>query len=99
MSLRGKSESRFGKREPDFLPVVRLKCCASGGGLGGLCLAVGLSRYAHIKVDVYEAADLYKEFGAGVVIWSRTWRILELMGLADDFAKVAHAPPESSIGV
>lgn len=70
----------------------------SGGGISGLCLGVALSRYPHIKVDVYEATSQFKEIGAGVMIWARTWRILELMGLAEDFAKVAHAPPDGSMG-
>ncbi|KII92414.1 hypothetical protein PLICRDRAFT_103799 [Plicaturopsis crispa FD-325 SS-3] len=33
------------------------------------------------------------------MIWERTWRILELMGLAPDFSKIAHAPPDGSTGV
>ncbi|KXN91079.1 Salicylate hydroxylase [Leucoagaricus sp. SymC.cos] len=71
----------------------------SGGGISGLCLGVALSRYPHIKVDVYEATGQFKEIGAGVMIWARTWRILELMGLAENFSKVAHAPPDGSMGV
>ena len=70
----------------------------SGGGIGGLCLAVALSRYPDIKVDVYEAAEQFKEIGAGVMIWSKTWRILELLGMATDASKVAHCPPDSSPG-
>lgn len=70
----------------------------SGGGISGLCLAVALSKFADIDVQVYEAAQRFKEIGAGVMIWSRTWRILELMGLADDFSKIAHAPPDGSPG-
>ena len=33
------------------------------------------------------------------MIWTRTWKIFELMNLADDFSRVAHAPPDGSIGV
>lgn len=70
----------------------------SGGGISGLCLAVALSRYEDIDVHVYEAAQRFREIGAGVMIWTRTWIILELMGLADEFSKIAHAPPDGSIG-
>ncbi len=70
----------------------------SGGGISGLCLAVALSKFPNIDVQIYEAAERFKEIGAGVMIWSRTWRILELMGLADDFSKIAHAPPDGSLG-
>ncbi|KAF9453996.1 FAD/NAD(P)-binding domain-containing protein [Macrolepiota fuliginosa MF-IS2] len=80
-------------------PSRKIRVAICGGGISGLCLGVALSRYSHIKVDVYEAAGQFKEIGAGVMIWARTWRILELMGLAEDFAKVAHAPPDGSMGV
>lgn len=59
---------------------------------------MSLSKFPDIDVQVYEAAQRFKEIGAGVMIWSRTWRILELMGLADDFSKIAHAPPDGSLG-
>jgi salicylate hydroxylase len=32
------------------------------------------------------------------MIWSRTWRILELLGLASAFSAVAHAPPDGALG-
>lgn len=67
---------------------------ASGGGIGGLTLAVALSRYQDIQVDVYEAAGQFKEIGAGVMIWARTWEILSMLGMAEGFARIAHAPPD-----
>lgn len=70
----------------------------SGGGIGGLCLAVSLSRHAHLDVNLYESAGQFKEIGAGVMIWARTWRILEKMGLAPEFSKIAHAPPTGAQG-
>ncbi|KAK7005713.1 RNA helicase [Favolaschia claudopus] len=69
-----------------------------GGGIGGLCLAVALSKYAHIQVDVYEGAGRFKEIGAGVMIWNRTWRILELLGLAEQFEKVLDITPSPEVG-
>ncbi|KAH8119270.1 FAD/NAD-binding domain-containing protein [Phellopilus nigrolimitatus] len=82
------------------MPVNRPKFSIAicGGGISGLCLAVALSKYSDIEVLVYEAAERFKEIGAGVMIWTKTWTILELMGLADDFSKIAHAPPDGSIG-
>lgn len=70
----------------------------SGGGISGLCLAVALSKYHDIQVDVYEASGRFREIGAGVMIWQKTWRILEIMGLAPEFSRIAHAPPDGSIG-
>ncbi|KAF8829058.1 hypothetical protein HHX47_DHR3001151 [Lentinula edodes] len=75
-----------------FVPI-------SGGGISGLCLAVALSRCPNIQVQVYEATDRFKEIGAGVMIWARTWKILELLGLGSAFSKIAHSPPDGSIGM
>ncbi|KAF9010481.1 FAD/NAD-P-binding domain-containing protein [Cyathus striatus] len=80
-------------------PRQTLRIAICGGGIGGLCLALALSRHAHLQVDIYEATQRFKEIGAGVMIWSRTWRILELMGLAPAFSLVAHASPDGSMGV
>ncbi|KAF9070110.1 FAD/NAD-binding domain-containing protein [Rhodocollybia butyracea] len=75
----------------------KLKVAICGGGVSGLFLAVALSRCAGIQVDVYEAADQFKEIGAGIMIWARTWWILESLGLGPAFSKIAHAPPDGSI--
>ncbi|TFK44427.1 FAD/NAD-P-binding domain-containing protein [Crucibulum laeve] len=77
----------------------KLRVAICGGGISGLCLALALARYSHVQVDLYEATDRFKEIGAGVMIWSRTWEILNLMGLADAFSRIAHAPPNGSIGI
>ena len=70
-----------------------LKQSYSGGGISGLCLAVALSRSNDIQVRVYEAAQQFKEIGAGVMIWSRTWTILSELGLEEDFARIATWTP------
>ncbi|KAJ7772572.1 FAD/NAD-P-binding domain-containing protein [Mycena maculata] len=80
-----------------YTPKLRVAIC--GGGIGGLCLAVPLSKQAHLQVDVYEAAGRFTEIGAGLMIWSRTWRIFELLGLAADFAKVADSEPNPDVGI
>lgn len=66
----------------------------SGGGIGGLCLAVALSRYPDIQVNLYEAAARFKEIGAGVTMWARTWEILAALGLQTKLAEIAHASPD-----
>ncbi|KAJ7593998.1 FAD/NAD-P-binding domain-containing protein [Mycena floridula] len=70
-----------------------------GGGISGLATAVALAKYPNIQVDVYEAAERFKEIGAGVMLWSRTWKVLQQMGLADQFSKIANTPPTGSMGV
>ena len=47
----------------------------SGGGVGGLTLAVALSKYPDIEVEVFEAARHFTEIGAGVGIWRRGFRV------------------------
>ncbi|KAF7428286.1 hypothetical protein PC9H_007507 [Pleurotus ostreatus] len=83
----------------DGLPRARIRVAICGGGISGLCLAVALSKASNVEVNVYESAQRFSEIGAGVMIWSRTWRILEQMGLADAFSRIAHAPPDGSMGI
>ncbi|KAL4266019.1 FAD/NAD(P)-binding domain superfamily protein [Pleurotus pulmonarius] len=83
----------------DGLPRARIRVAICGGGISGLCLAVALSKASNVEVNVYESAQRFSEIGAGVMIWSRTWRILEQMGLADAFSRIAHAPPNGSMGI
>ena len=64
-----------------------------GGGIGGLVLALGLLKYDHIDVHVYEAAHTFGEIGAGVAIGPNAERALKLIGphAWDAFKK--HATP------
>ncbi|KAG1818991.1 salicylate hydroxylase [Suillus subaureus] len=59
-------------------PKFRIAIC--GGGVGGLTLAVALSRYPDIVVDVYEAAQSFYEVGAGIGIWPRAFKVLRKLG-------------------
>lgn len=47
----------------------------SGGGVGGLTLAVALSKYPDIEVEVFEAARQFTEIGAGVGVWPRAFKV------------------------
>lgn len=51
-----------------------------GGGMSGLCLAIGLLKYPHIKVQIYEAAKCFSEIGAGVAFGPNAQRALRLIG-------------------
>jgi 2-polyprenyl-6-methoxyphenol hydroxylase-like FAD-dependent oxidoreductase len=70
----------------------------SGGGIGGLTLAVALSRFPDIEFAVYEAAQSFKEIGAGVMIWGRTWRVLSLLDLDKKLREVAGVAIDGSEG-
>jgi len=79
------------------MPKLRVAIC--GGGIGGLCFAVALSRYSDIEVSVYEAAGQFKEIGAGVMIWERTWNILTSLGLSNQLSEIADGSMDGSLGV
>ena len=53
-----------------------------GGGIGGLCLALGLLKQSHLDVQVYEAAHTFSEIGAGIAIGQNAARALDLIGPA-----------------
>ncbi|KAH7905241.1 FAD/NAD(P)-binding domain-containing protein, partial [Hygrophoropsis aurantiaca] len=59
-------------------PKFRVAIC--GGGVGGLTLAVALSKYPDIAVDVYESTASYSGIGAGVGIWPRAFKVLRKLG-------------------
>ena len=50
-----------------------------GGGIGGLALAIGLSKYPSIDYHVYESAPSFGEIGAGVALGPNAQRALELI--------------------
>ncbi|KAF7306069.1 Glycoside hydrolase family 3 protein [Mycena chlorophos] len=76
--------------------TLRVAIC--GGGISGLCLAVALSQHEHIKVDVWESAERFKELGAGLMVFARTWRIFQLLGLEANFSAATHTKPDPSVG-
>lgn len=74
----------------------KFKVAICGGGIVGLTLGVALSRYPDIEIAVYEAAASFKEVGAGVMIWGRTWRVLTLLGLQTSLRELAGVPTDGS---
>ena len=64
-----------------------------GGGIGGLTLALGLLKYSHIEVQIYESASSFGWIGAGVAIGPNGQRALELISPAAKAAFDKHATP------
>ena len=62
-----------------------------GGGIGGLCLALGLLKHPHLDVQVYESAPVFSEIGAGVALGTNAARALALIGPTAKQAMDNHA--------
>ena len=62
-----------------------------GGGIGGVCLALGLLEHPHIDVQIYEASSGFGEIGAGISVGENSQRALKLIAPATRaaFDKVA----------
>ncbi|KDQ59942.1 hypothetical protein JAAARDRAFT_33536 [Jaapia argillacea MUCL 33604] len=78
-----------------------LRIAIIGGGIGGLTLAVALGKLSqsspnspNVKVDLYESTPKFTTVGAGISMYTRTWRAMQLLGLDGDVAKVAVQPPD-----
>ena len=64
--------------------VVRLRrVIIIGGGIGGLCTAIGLHRLG-LDVSVYEQAPAFAEVGAGLTIWANAIKALRKLGISED---------------
>jgi 2-polyprenyl-6-methoxyphenol hydroxylase-like FAD-dependent oxidoreductase len=70
----------------------------SGGGIGGLTLALALTPYADIVIDIYEAAARFEDIGAGLGIWGRGIGVLRKMGLEKGIRAIATAAPGKNEG-
>ena len=81
-----------------FLPRMLMLLLLSGGGIGGLTLAVALSRSPNIHVDVYEAASKFAEVGAGIVVQWRVRQILASLGLEEDIIRLLPSRPGEDKG-
>lgn len=65
------------------ISVSKLRIAIVGGGPGGLATAIALSRLPQVEVRIYEQAHELREVGAGISIGSNSWKVLELLGVAD----------------
>lgn len=72
---------------------------ASGGGIGGVCLAIALAGCPDIDLVLYEAASSFKEIGAGVTIWGRAWRVFSLLKVDNALRNLSGVSEDGSEGV
>lgn len=57
----------------------RINVAIVGGGISGICTAIGLQKYPHINATIYEAAERFSEIGAGVLLGPNAKRALNLI--------------------
>ena len=50
-----------------------------GGGISGICAAIGLLKYPNIHVTIYEASEQFSEIGAGLLLGPNAKRALNLI--------------------
>ncbi|KAJ9117004.1 hypothetical protein QFC22_004662 [Naganishia vaughanmartiniae] len=67
-----------------------------GGGIGGILTAIGLGKQGY-DVHLFEQAAKFSEIGAGIAIGGNSFRALQMMGLGEDYAKVADVAPANHI--
>nr|GAT45211.1 predicted protein [Mycena chlorophos] len=72
---------------------TRLRVAICGAGIGGLTLALALSEYQDIEVEVFEAAKQLAEVGAGVGLFSRPWKVLQMLGLDQELLATTDTKP------
>ena len=73
----------------------KLKVAVIGAGPGGLGAAIELSKLPFVDFVVYEKKDAVYEIGAGISIQPNTWKMLEVMGAAEDLAAADfYRPPD-----
>ena len=74
----------------------------SGGGPGGIALAVSISKFNNEKspvlVDLYESQPEIATVGAGITIWPRTRALLSELGIMPHFQGELNAQVEAGQG-
>ncbi|KAG8627169.1 hypothetical protein KVT40_004652 [Elsinoe batatas] len=58
----------------------KMKVAIIGGGIGGLSLAAGLVKQAHVDVHVYESVSEYKDIGAGLALHMNATKAMDQIG-------------------
>ncbi|RGP63501.1 mannitol 1-phosphate dehydrogenase [Fusarium sporotrichioides] len=67
-----------------------------GGGISGLCLAIGLLNHPHVEVSIFESSHAFSEIGAGLALGPNAQRALALLSPAAERAFTDDATGNSS---
>ncbi|GEK53067.1 salicylate 1-monooxygenase [Vreelandella venusta] len=71
----------------------RLSIGIIGGGIGGVAFAVALSRDSQLDVQLFEAASLFSEIGAGVSFGPNAVKAIQRLGLEAPYQRIADSSP------
>ncbi|QIW98576.1 hypothetical protein AMS68_004094 [Peltaster fructicola] len=74
----------------------KINVAVIGGGMGGLCVAIGLLQHPHVNVQIYEAAQKFAEIGAGVAFGPNAQRALQLISPETEQAYLRQATHHAS---
>ena len=61
------------------MPPPTIRIAIAGGGIAGLTLAHGLTKYDHLDVHVYESVPEYRDVGAGMALHANAMRAMDLI--------------------
>lgn len=67
-----------------------MKIAIVGAGLSGLTAALALHKYGQKNIQVFERASEPSEAGAGIQLAPNAVRLLHMLGLSGEIAKIAH---------
>lgn len=67
-----------------------------GGGISGLCLAIGLLHHSQLRVSIFEASPAFTEIGAGLALGPNAQRALKLISHGAEQAFRDHATGNSA---
>jgi len=69
-----------------------------GGGIGGLTLALVISKYSSLPVEIFEGGPTITTTGAGIGFFTRTMDIMKELGIYDELVQMAVRPPQENTG-
>lgn len=76
--------------------MTKRKALIAGGGIGGLCAAIGLKKIGW-QVEVYEQAPELREVGSAVQTWSNCSNAMDKLGILDEYAAMAASVSDQDI--
>lgn len=74
-------------------PHSALQIGIVGAGIAGVALALDLCRHSHLDVQLFEAAPVFGEVGAGVSFGANAVRAIQGLGIAEPYQQIADRTP------